>query len=142
MASYLPEQTPSTKRDTETPRVAARVQDDRGFLFLNNYERTYHLPDKEDFQARLKLLSGIVDVPRLPVDIPSGTYPIWPINLDVAGMRLPLFNRAIAVQLNDPHTLVFFAWPGIAPEFAFETKMVFRSRVCEAIGSRARGHIH
>jgi len=51
MASYLPEQTPSTKRDTETPRVAARVQDDRGFLFLNNYERTYHRQTKRIFRS-------------------------------------------------------------------------------------------
>jgi beta-galactosidase len=122
MASYLPEQTPSSKRDTETPRVAARIQDDHGFLFLNDYERTYHLPDHKNFQLRLKLPSGIVDVPRRPVDIPSGTYSIWPINLDFAGMRLRYSTAQLLCKLDDPRTLVFFAWPGVSPEFAFEER--------------------
>ncbi len=122
MTSYFPERMPESKRDTETPRVAARMQDARGFIFLNNYQRTYHLPEQKDFQVRLELPSGIADVPRLPVNVPSGTYIIWPVNLDIGGTRLRYATAQLLCKLDDPHTLVFFAWPGISPEFAFEEK--------------------
>ena len=122
MTAYLPVRTPSNRRDTETPRVAARIQDDHGFLFLNNYERTYPLSDQSKFQVRLKLSSGVVDLPRYPVHISSGTYSIWPINLDVHGMRLRYSTAQLLCKLDNPQTLVFFAWPGKAPEFAFEDK--------------------
>ena len=122
MPSYTSQRMPESKRDTETPRVAARVQDDHGFLFLNNHERTYHLPEWKHFQVRLKLRFGAVDVPRTPVDIPSETYMIWPVNLEVGGARLRYATAQLLCELTDPHTMVFFAWPGIAPEFAFEEK--------------------
>jgi len=122
MTSYFPEQAPASKRDTQTPRVAARIQNDHGFIFLNNYERTYPLPEQKNFQVKLKLESKVVDVPRRPVDVPSGTYAIWPVNLDVAGMRLRYSTAQLLCKLDEPNTLIFFAWPGIAPEFALEEK--------------------
>ncbi len=122
MSSYFPERMPETKKDTDTPRVAARIQDDHGFIFVNNHERTYHLPEQKNFQVRLQLPSNVVDVPRIPVNIPSETYTIWPVNLDVGGTRLRYATAQLLCKLNDPHTFVFFAWPGISPEFAFEEK--------------------
>ncbi len=122
MISYSPRQLPKSKRDTETPRVAARIQDGRGFIFINSYERTYELAEQKNFQIRLKLNSGAIDVPRFPVDIPSGTYTIWPVNLDAGGMRLRYSTAQLLCKLDAPNTLVFFAWPGISPEFAFEEK--------------------
>src|SRR5208282_6023650 len=74
MATYFPERTPESTEDTKTPRVSARFQNDQGFLFLNNHQRTYPLPERKNFQVRLKLPSGIVDVPRRPVNLPSGMY--------------------------------------------------------------------
>jgi len=122
MSSYFPKRMPESKHDTQTPRVAARIQDGRGFIFVNNYQRTYHLPEHRNFQVRLKLPSGVVDVPRVPVTLPSGTYAIWPVNLDVGGTRLRFATAQPLCKLDDPNTLIFFAWPGIAPEFAFEEK--------------------
>jgi beta-galactosidase len=122
MTSYFPEQMPESKRDTQTPRLAARMQDDHGFIFLNNYERTYRLPEHRNFQVELKLPSGVVDVPRIPVTVPSGTYAIWPVNLDVGRARIRFATAQPLCKLDDANTLVFFAWPGIAPEFAFEEK--------------------
>jgi beta-galactosidase len=120
MASYLPRRRPRSKRDSETPRVAARLQDDHGYLFLNNYQRTYPMPEQKNFQVRLELPSGVIDVPRTPVNVPSGTYAIWPVNLDLGGSRLRYATAQLLCKLDDPSTVVFFAWPGISPEFAFE----------------------
>lgn len=122
MTSYFPDRMPENKRDTQTPRVAARIQDDHGFIFLNNYERTYPLPEHRNFQVKLRLPVGAVDIPRVPVTVPSGAYAIWPVNLDVGGMRLRFATAQLLCKLDDPNTLVFFAWPGIASEFAFEEK--------------------
>lgn len=120
MTSYFPARMPEGKRDAETPRVAARIQDDHGFVFLNNYQRTYHLPERRNFQVRLQLSSGVIDIPRVPVTLPSGAYAIWPVNLDLGGTRLRFATAQPLCKLDDPNTFFFFARPGIAPEFAFE----------------------
>src|SRR5215472_15598291 len=55
MTSYFPARVPSSLHDVETPRVAARLQGDHGFLFINNYQRTYPLPERHNFQVQLEL---------------------------------------------------------------------------------------
>jgi len=122
MPSYLPERMPESKQDTWTPRVAARLQGDHGFIFLNTHQRTYRLPEKKHFQVKLELPSGVVEVPRRPVDIPSGAYTIWSVNLDLGGTLLRYATVQPLCKLDDPQTYVFFAWPGISPEFAFQEK--------------------
>jgi beta-galactosidase len=122
MTSYFPAQMPESKRDTQTPRIAARIQDNHGFIFVNNYERNYLLPEHKNFQVELNLPSGVIDLPRVPVSVPSGVYGIWPINLDVGQTRLRFATAQPLCKLDHPDTLVFFAWPGISPEFAFEEK--------------------
>ena len=120
MTSYLPGLAPVSKADTGTPRVAARIEKDRGFIFVNNYQRTYPLSEKKRFQVRLKLASNRIEVPRRPVNIPGGAYTIWPVNFDIGGVVLQYATAQILCKLDDPRTYVFFAWPGLPPEFAFE----------------------
>ena len=122
MPSYLPEGMPESKQDTWTPRVAARLQGDHGFIFLNNHERTYALPEKKNFQVKLELSSSVVYVPRRPVNVPTGAYAIWPVNLNLGWTLLRYATAQLLCKLDDPQTYVFFAWPGISPEFAFEEK--------------------
>jgi hypothetical protein len=120
MASYLPQQMPESKLDMATPRVAARVEKNHGFVFINNYQRDYPLPERKNLQVRLKLASGALEVPRHPVDIPSGAYTIWPVNFDVGGVTLRYATAQLLCKLNEPNTYVFFTWPNIPAEFAFE----------------------
>lgn len=120
MTVRFPARIPSGKSDTATPRVTARVDGERAFLFINNYQRDYPLPARPGFQVELQLPSGPVDVPRHPAAVPSGAYTIWPVNLDLGGATLRYATAQLMAKLDDPATLVFFAWPGIAPEFAFE----------------------
>jgi hypothetical protein len=122
MAPYFPDVRPRGKDDISTPRVAARVQDDHGFLFINNHERSRQLPEHKDFQVNLKLHSGVLQVPRAPISVPPDAYAIWPVNLDLNGVVLRYATAQLLCHLNKPATYVFFALPGIAPELAFENR--------------------
>jgi hypothetical protein len=120
MTAYFPARMPSGKQDRETPRVAVRSDSQSGFIFLNNYQKDHPLPAQKGLQVQLKLASGTVNVPRQPVDIPSGAYTFWPVNLPVGGAVLEQATAQPLCRLEDPDTYLFFAWPGIAPEFVFQ----------------------
>ncbi|HVM93068.1 MAG TPA: beta-galactosidase [Terriglobales bacterium] len=122
MTPYFPKVRPKGIIDTATARVAARLRDDRGFLFLNNHERARHLPERRNFQVEIKMRSGDLKVPRTPISIPSDAYAIWPVNLDLGGIVLRYATAQPLCKLGDPATYVFFALPGIAPQLAFENK--------------------
>ncbi len=119
MTAYFPEKAPAGKLDRETPRVGVRSDSRRGFIFLNNYQKDHPLPERKDFRVQLKLATGTLAVPLKPVNIPSGAYTFWPVNMPVGGATLEYATAQPLSKLEDPDTTVFFAWPGIEPEFAF-----------------------
>jgi hypothetical protein len=125
MPSFFPSPHPRDSSDAATPRAAARLDGQgRGFIFINNYERNYVLGEKPDFRVILRLPSGVpvpseVPVPNCAVTIPDGAFMIWPVNLEVGGATLRYATAQPLCRLSDPETFVFFAWPGLPPEFAF-----------------------
>ena len=121
MAPYFPERMPKSKNDTATPRMAARFDKDHGFVFINNYQRNYPLPTRKNFQIRLKTAAGEMKVPREPTVIPSGAYVMWPVNLDLGGTVLEYSTAQLLCRLEEWNTYVFFAWPGLPAEFAFQS---------------------
>ncbi|HTY85568.1 MAG TPA: beta-galactosidase [Silvibacterium sp.] len=122
MTPYFPENVPQTRQDLATPRVAARIEEQHGFVFINNHERARQLPAKNDFQIQLRLPSGVVQLPRTPTRIPGDAYTIWPVNLDLGPTTLRYATAQLLCRLAEPRTYVFFAWPGIPPELVFEDK--------------------
>jgi beta-galactosidase len=122
MAAYFPQKMPESIKDIATPRVSARVEKDRGFIFINNYQRSYSLPAHKNFQVRLKTATREFMVPRHPVDIPGGVFMIWPVNFDLSGAVLEYATAQLMCKLRQPDTYVFFAWPGVSPEFVFTAK--------------------
>jgi beta-galactosidase len=142
MTAYFPEKMPEGKMDTETPRVAARVERNRGFVFINNYQRTYALPERRNFQVQLKMASSTIAVPRRPTDIPSGAYAIWPVNLLIGGTVLEYATAQLLCKLEEPNTLVFFAWPGVPVEFAFRTANGESIETRHARITRERGSVY
>lgn len=119
MMSYFPSQTPSSLQDTATPRAAARMRGDHGFVFINNYQRNYPLPERRNFQVRLTLPSGEISIPRRPLLLPSGSYTVWPVNLELGHTVLRYATAQLLSKLSGEGTYVFFAEPGIPAEFAF-----------------------
>jgi len=129
---HSPDNVPSSPADVRTPRVSARTSGDAGFIFLNNYVRGLTMPSRPGFQVEMKLPSGTMRVPERPINLPSGAYGIWPINLELPGATLrystaQLFKR---VQAGKQTTYFFFAIPGVAPEFALDS----RAKVMSYIG--------
>ena len=145
MVVRAPGRTPANNADTSVLRLSARTLGDRGFLFVNNYLRQYAMPARTGVQVTLDLPGGAVTVPSAPIDVPSGAYFIWPVNLDLAGSRLvystaQLFTRV--VDRDGTQVYFFFAVPGIVPEFAFDTSSVSALSAPGAKISRAGGRAH
>lgn len=120
MTPYFPQRTPSSLHDTATPRAAARMRGDHGFVFINNYQRNYPLREHKNFQVRLALPAEEISIPRRPLTLPSGSYTIWPVNLRLGHALLRYAAAQLLSKLaGTEDTYVFFAEPGIPAEFAF-----------------------
>jgi hypothetical protein len=102
-------------------RVAARTLGESGFLFLNNHVRGLDMPKRKEVQIRLQLPSGPMLVPSRPVYVPAGSYFVWPVNMDLDGLRMRYSTAQPFCRMVKGETVlyVFFAVPGIAPEFSF-----------------------
>jgi hypothetical protein len=119
MPASFPAQAPKNRDDTTTPRVAARTDARRGFVFINNYQRNHPLGDKASFQVTLRLADGTMRIPREPTTIPNGVYTHWPVNLDLGDVTLRHATAELLCRVDEPRTFVFAAWPGLPAEFAF-----------------------
>lgn len=143
MAVHAPAILPVGPSDTSTVRVAARTRGDSGFLFLNNHVRGLDMPGHKRMQIRLQLPSGPVLVPTRPVDVPAGSYFVWPVNMDLDGLRLRYSTAQPFCRMVIGRTVlyVFFAIPGISPEFSFAPDTLSSMRVNEGVKSESSNHV-
>jgi hypothetical protein len=126
MTPSLPTLAPDANSPAPPLRAAARTLGDQGFLFVNNYRRNYPLPTHTGVRFALKLPSQTLTLPRAPITVPAGAYYVWPINLDLSGSLLRYTTTQLVCKVRHDNITFFFAFalPGIAPEFAFETRTV------------------
>jgi beta-galactosidase len=122
MVVHAPDALPAGVDDFSVPRASVRSRGDQGFIFFNNYVRGYAMPARPAVQFEIHLPSGTLLAPRRPVDIPAGSYFIWPFNLRVGGVRMQsstaqLFTR---LETEGETTLYFAAVPGIPAELVFD----------------------
>lgn len=123
MIAHAPSVLPKGAADFSVPRVSVRASGDQGFIFLNNHVRDYPMPERIATQLQIKLPDETLLVPRSPINIPTDSYFIWPFNLDLGGVNLKYSTAQLFTEIEDTDTrnFIFFAIPGIAPEFAFES---------------------
>ena len=76
MESTFPTPQDLKKGDDSQLRWAIRSEDNRGFIFINNYERLQNLTTKKD----VELSACGVKLPK--ISIPAGTMAVFPINVD------------------------------------------------------------
>ncbi len=155
MSVHAPLRQPRDPADLAPPRAAVRSRGDSGFLFFNNYVRGAVLPPRRAVQFEIRLpgrpgkthaggkpASVTLAIPRHPVDLPSGSYFIWPFNLRLQGVTLRYATAQLFTRLdnNGVETVYFEAQPGIAPEFAFDAATV-RSVTASSGESAARSGV-
>ena len=143
MAVHAPAILPAGASDTSTVRIAARTRGDSGFLFLDNHVRGLDMPGHKRVQIRLQLPSGPMLVPASPVDVPADSYFVWPVNMDLDGLRLRYSTAQPFCRMVKGQTVlyVFFAIPGISPEFSFAPEALTSTRVNEGIKSESSDQI-
>jgi hypothetical protein len=122
MPAFAPANHVRDAANTTEPRIAVRTDGHAGFVFVNNYVRQLPMPAKPNFQTHIKLPGGGITVPAQPVTIPANSYFVWPFNLSFGQLKLNYATAQLLTQLDTPtgKLVVFFAIPGIAPEFSFE----------------------
>ena len=143
MAVHAPAIVPAGPSDTTTLRIAARTRGDSGFLFLNNHVRGLAMPAHKRVQIRLQLPSGPMLVPTRPADVPAGSYFVWPVNMDLDGLRLRYSTAQPFCRMVTGRTVlyVFFAIPGISPEFSFAPDALTSMQVNAGIKSETSNQI-
>ena len=126
MVVRAPDRAPASVADTSVLRLSARTLGSHGFIFGNNYIRNYRMPDRQGVQITLRLPRETLHVPAQPIDVPSGAYFVWPVNLDMNGALLKYSTAQLFTRLaNDGITTWYFFTPeGIAPEFSFDARTV------------------
>ncbi len=123
MPAFAPANHVRDAADTSDPRVAVRTDGSAGFVFVNNYVRQLPMPAKPNFQTHIKLPGGEITLPAQPVTIPANSYFVWPFNLSFGQLKLKYATAQLLTQLDTSagRLVVFFAIPGIAPEFSFDS---------------------
>ena len=118
MPAFFPDQRPSSLKDFDTLRWDVRSDGRAGFLFFNNQQPYEPLPEHKDVQFQVKSAAGSLLVPRTPVTIPSGSYGLWPLNLECDGVTLEYATVQPLCRMASPGgtTYFFTALAGIAPE--------------------------
>jgi beta-galactosidase len=126
MQVHAPELTPGDPADFSIPRASVRSHGDSGFIFFNNYVRGYAMPARPAAQFELALPSGTVKVPRHPIDIPSGSYFIWPFNFQAGSVTLRYSTAQLFTRIENAGapTFYFEALPGIPVEIALDAATV------------------
>ena len=87
-ARFLPDHPARDLKDFDTVRWDVRSDGTSGFLFYSNEQPYEPLPEHKDVQFEVKTNAGTLLIPRQPVTIPTGSYGIWPVNLDCDGVTL------------------------------------------------------
>jgi hypothetical protein len=150
MTVHAPESEPRNVADLSVPRASVRSRGDAGFIFFNNYLRNYAMPTWHAAQFEIRLpasdgkTAGTLSIPRHPVDLPSGSYFIWPFNFRSEGVNLrygtaQLFTRLVQRGVT---TLYFEAIPGVPVEFAFESATVRSIKASSGETTRGAGEIY
>ena len=141
MAAFAPAMQPRDAADTTTPRIAVRSDGSSGFIFVNNYVRQLAMPARPGFQVKVRLAGGELRVPAKAIDVPANTYFVWPFQLALDRAKLRYSTAQLLTRLDVPggKLVVFFAVPGVAPEFCFDATTLGSISAPGAVVLRSNG---
>lgn len=93
-------------------------------------------------RVALRLPGETVLVPNAPIRVAPGAYGIWPVNVRIGSALLKYSTAQLVTRVGgEAPVYVFFAIPGVAPEFAFDAARNVRVSAPGASTSREDGRI-
>ncbi len=132
MSAAMPDARPGPKGDTSTLRWAVRSDGTRGYVFVNNYERSLEMPAKRAVQFKITLPSGIATFPASPVEIPADSIFFWPFNFELGhGVFLTYATAEPVCAVDDAagRTVFFSETRGVPSQFAVAGEAAIRTAV-------------
>jgi hypothetical protein len=99
-------------------QYAARVKGNSGFLFGINYCRNNQRPVQRQVQFRVKLRDRTLVFPSAPVDLPDSSLFIWPMGLDMDGVKLDYATAQPLFHKKDGSVWVFMQDADLLPELS------------------------
>jgi hypothetical protein len=116
-----PKQTPTGPEDFSVLRVSARLDGERGFVFVNNHVREHAMPAWPGTQFEFKLANKKILVPAAPLTVPANSYFIWPVNMDMDGITMSYATAQPILRMKKNRDTYLFFQPtsGVPAEFAF-----------------------
>lgn len=131
METFVPEQAyDMDPRDTEDLRYSVRMKAGRGFVFIDNFQDHFALPDRREESVTVKLPGESITVG--PFSIASGESAILPFNLELDGALLKYATAQPVIRRETLEGPVwYFMTPdGMEPHFEFD-----RSRILSMAGT-------
>lgn len=106
-------------RDDKTLRYAVRTDGKKGYLFINNYQDHFNLPDRHDEEITLQLEDETL---TWNLDIAGDENAILPFHFDMDGIDLVQANAQAVTRVTHggEATYVFMVPDGMQGEFRFE----------------------
>lgn len=102
-------------KDSQTLRYAVRTDGKRGFLFINNYQDHFDMPDRKDEEVTLLLDDEVL---TWKISIASEENAILPFHFDMDGIDLVQASAQVVTKICD--TYVFMVPDGMDGRFVFE----------------------
>jgi hypothetical protein len=120
-----PENPVRDETDTDDLRYVARVNNNRGFVFLCNTQAGIAMPDKV-FQMRLLLPGETIEFPRNKMHLKGQTTAVLPFNLEVNGSLLKYATaQPICRIMNGKEQVLFLTEvEGMETELAFDAASI------------------
>lgn len=109
MDTYLPESNPLYQNNFKDLRTSVRRKGNRGYLFVNNYQRRYVMEEHLEETLKVELDQEIVIYPKR--DIKNGDFFFYPFHMNVGdGILKTALATPLCVLHNTPEdTYIFYA---------------------------------
>ena len=113
--------------DVEKLRFAVRIDKNRGFIFINNYQDHLISPDKKDFAFTLDLADEILTVPQKgSLSLNSEESCILPFNFTMDSLTLKYATAQLITKIeqNGEKSYFFFMPQGMQPQYCFSKEHI------------------
>lgn len=126
MRTVLPEGNEKiVPEDTETLRYAARVRDNSGFLFINNFQDHLEMTDKEDIFIDINLKDEVISLPKkMGLSLKKDANCILPFNLNLGEAQIKYALAQLITKITEgAEDYYFFYTPnGMNGEYCFSNE--------------------